>query len=486
MLELLKAEANLTQTENGAVTYKSTLSHNLDLFATVGALRHTSDEEIIARFIPAYAENADLAMKLLFFARDIRGGLGERRVFRVILKWLGNYQPSSAEKNIRYIAEFGRFDDLLCLLGTKCEDAFIAYIKTVLESDLKALEAGEAVTLLGKWLPSINASNQETVANAKRLAKKLGYTAEGWRKTLTSLRAKIKIIENNLRKRDYTFDYEAQPSRALFKYRQAFMTNDGERYSEFLRKSSLGLAKLNTAALTPYDVVASCIGNSSPTEEERAALDTTWRGLEGLSSDEDAIAVIDGSGSMFCFGKPLPAAVAMSLGIYFAEHNRGRFARHFITFSERPQLVELKGKDIYEKVRYCMQYDECANTDLEKVFRLILDTAVKNALPQCQLPKKLYVISDMEFDACAVNSSLTNFENAKQLYEAAGYELPLLVFWNVNSMNRQQPVTENEQGAILVSGATPRVFGMLKSGVFDPSAFMNEVLLSERYEMISA
>lgn len=485
MLELLKAEANLTQTQNGATTYTSTLSHNLDLFATIGALRHANEQEIVQRFILAYAENPDLAMKLLFFARDIRGGLGERRVFRVILAWLGDHQVSSIEKNIPYIAEFGRYDDLLCLLGTKCEEPVIAYIKAQLDSDLRALEAGRSVSLLAKWLPSINASNKETVANAKKLAGKLGYTAETWRKTLTRLRAKIRIIENNLREKDYTFDYESQPSRALFKYREAFRRNDRERYAAFLKKASLGLAHLHTGTLTPYDIVAACIREGLDAES-RTSLDTTWRTLERFVSDEDAIAVVDGSGSMFWDQNPVPAAVAMSLGIYLAEHNTGRFAGHFITFSEDPQLVKIKGKDIYEKVQYCMQYDECGGTDIEKVFMLILGVAVKNALPQSRLPKKLYIISDMEFNDCAVHASLTNFENAKKQYAAAGYELPTVVFWNVNSRSRQQPVTMNEQGAILVSGASPRVFGMLKSGILEPLAFMNDVLSDERYRDISA
>ncbi len=485
MLDLLKKEANLTQTQNGAVTYISSLSRNLDLFATVGALRHTEDGEIIRKFILAYTENPDLAMKLLFFARDIRGGLGERRVFRVIMSWLANNEAASAEKNIKYIAEYGRFDDLLCLLGTKCESAVISYIGKQLDSDLKAFESGEEVSLLGKWLPSINASNRETVSSAKRLSKKLGYTAVEWRKNLVKLRGKIKIIENNLRERDYTFDYEKQPSRALLKYRNAFLTNDSERYSAFLKNASLGLSKINTGTLNPYDIVAACI-NGVKSDEERLSLDTTWRALESFVSDENAIAVVDGSGSMYSRFEPMPAAVAMSLGIYFAEHNKGAFANHFITFSERPELVEIKGKDIFEKVRFCMNYGEVANTDISKVFSLILKTAVNNSLPQSELPSKIYIISDMEFDSAAENASLTNFENAKKRFGDAGYKLPAVVFWNVNSMRDQQPVTMNEQGAILVSGSSPRVFGMLKSGVLDPLGFMKEVLLSERYEKISA
>ena len=170
MLQYLKNEANLTHTENGAVTYQSTQSECLDLFATIGALRRESDEEITNRFLRAYAENADLAMKTLFFARDIRGGIGERLVFRTILKWLAHNEPQSVEKNIPYIAEYGRYDDLLALMGTKCEREALAYIKKQLEADCKALETGESASLLAKWLPSVNASNDDVIRQAKHIA----------------------------------------------------------------------------------------------------------------------------------------------------------------------------------------------------------------------------------------------------------------------------------------------------------------------------
>lgn len=187
MLQYLKNEANLTHTENGAVTYQSTQSECLDLFATIGALRRESDEEITNRFLRAYAENADLAMKTLFFARDVRGGIGERRVFRTILKWLAHNEPQSVEKNIPYIAEYGRYDDLLALMGTKCERVVLAYIKKQLETDCKALEAGESVSLLAKWLPSVNASNEDAIRQAKHIARALGMNDAQYRKTLNRL-----------------------------------------------------------------------------------------------------------------------------------------------------------------------------------------------------------------------------------------------------------------------------------------------------------
>lgn len=488
MLQYLKQESNKTFTENGAVTYSSTLSDCLDLFATVGALRRESEEEIVSRFMRAYTENKDVAMKLLFFARDIRGGLGERRVFRTIIRWLSCNETESLRKNLHYIAEYGRFDDLMILFGTPLEKDMLEYIKTQLYSDLEGMENGGDVSLLAKWLPSVNASNAETKRLAKKVARFLQLDDAAYRKLLVRLRAHIRIIENNLREKDYTFDYEKQPSKAMFKYRNAFIRNDGERYNEFLNKASNGEVKLNTNVLTPYEIITPFF-KRNVSDEERNSINATWNALEDFTNDENALAVIDGSGSMYGGADPIPATVALSLGIYFAERNKGAFKNHFITFSEKPQLVEIKGDDILDKVRYCHDYNEVANTNIQKVFELILNAAQKNHIPQNELPKRLYIISDMEFDYCADDANLTNFEYAKELFEDAGYKLPEVVFWNVSSRNRQQPVSKNEQGVLLVSGCTPRLFSMMADGSLSdraPYEFMMEVLMSERYEKIAA
>ena len=485
MLNYLKQEANKTVTENGAATHITTESDCLDLFATIGALRRESDSEIVTRFVRAYSENRDIAMKLLFFARDIRGGLGERRVFKVILNWLANNEPATVRKNLEYVAEYGRYDDLLCLMDTACEKEMLDVLKAQFEADTEALKNGGEVSLLAKWLPSVNASSSETVLYAKKIARHFGMNDASYRKALVALRAHIRIIENNLREKDYSFDYSKQPSKAMYKYRKAFIRNDGERYSMFLDKVTTGEAKLHASTLMPYEIITPFF-RRNVSDEERKAINTTWISQEDLGDTENALAVIDGSGSMYGGADPMPATVALSLGIYFAERNKGAFKNHFITFSENPQLVEIKGEDILDKVRYCHGFNEVANTNIQKVFELILDAAKKNSVPQDELPKKLYIISDMEFDYCAKDASLTNFEYAKKLFAEAGYTLPEIVFWNVASRNRQQPVTKNEQGVALVSGCTPRLFEMVASGTMNPYAFMLEVVESERYAKIVA
>ena len=483
MLEFLKREANKTYTENGAVTYRSTGRDCLDLFATIGALRRESEQEITARFLRAYAEDPDLAMKILFYGRDVRGGLGERRVFRILLRWLAVSKPESVVRNLPYVAEYGRWDDVLVLLDTPCRAEALALLKQQFDADLAALSSDGDVSLLGKWLPSVNASNDETVRAAKQIANAFGLSDRDYRKTLTKLRAQIRILENNLRERDYTFDYSKQPSKAMFKYRKAFLRNDAERYGAFMQRVSTGEVKLNTGALYPYEIIEKAFHCD---DAERLSLDATWRALADYTQDENALVVADGSGSMYWGGKPMPAAVAQSLAIYFAEHNRGAFRNHFITFSMNPRLVEIKGRDIVDKARYCETFNECANTNIQKVFELVLNAAVRNRVPQKDLPSTLYIISDMEFDSCAAGASLTNFEYAAKLFRQAGYRLPNVVFWNVSSRNQQQPITTNEQGVALVSGCSPRIFSMVMEGSLDPFTFMLSVIDTERYAPIRA
>ena len=422
-------------------------------------------------------------MKILFYGRDVRGGLGERRVFRILLRWLAVSKPESVVRNLPYVAEYGRWDDVLVLLDTPCRAKALALLKQQFDADLAALSSDGDVSLLGKWLPSVNASNDETIRAAKQIANAFGLSDRDYRKTLTKLRAQIRILENNLRKRDYTFDYSKQPSKAMFKYRKAFLRNDAERYGAFMQRVSTGEVKLNTGALYPYEIIEKAYHCD---DAERLSLDATWRALADYTQDENALVVADGSGSMYWGGKPMPAAVAQSLAIYFAEHNRGAFRNYFITFSMNPRLVEIKGRDIVDKARYCETFNECANTNIQKVFELVLNAAVRNRVPQKDLPSTLYIISDMEFDSCAAGTSLSNFEYAAKLFRQAGYRLPNVVFWNVSSRNQQQPVTMNEQGVALVSGCSPRIFSMVMEGSLDPFTFMLSVIDTERYAPIRA
>ena len=489
MLNYLKNESNMTYTENGGTAYRSTESFCLDMFFKAGAMRNSTAQEIADVVTRAYVEDPDKTMKIIFFARDARGGLGERRFFRCAVSALVKTAPKAVEKNIPLFAEYGRFDDLCVLLDTPLEKAAAKEIKAQLDKDIAAMQAKGQASLLAKWLPSVNASSKDTRNKGRHMAALLGMTEPAYRRTLSALRAYTDILENRLRERDYTFDYEVQPSCAMFKYRRAFIRNDNERYVDYLNNVHNGEAKLNADRLFPYDIVrAALTGNIS--ETERMSLDAAWKSLPDLTASrrENAIAVIDGSGSMTCgCGGIRPIDAALSLGIYFAEHNRGEFANHFITFSETPRLVEIKGKDIVEKVRYCDTFNEVANTNLEAVFMLILRIAVKNKVSAADMPSKIYIISDMQFDYCIDGgNNEPMFREMRKLFKANGYELPDIVFWNVNARCDAMPVTRSETGAALVSGYSPSIFDMVMGGEISPVAVMDKILASKRDATITA
>jgi len=487
MLNFLKDESNLTYTENGALTHSTTGDNCLDLFFRAGAMRNADEKDISDLVIRAYTENPKKTMKIVFYTRDIRGGLGERRFFRTAIKTLSSFAPDSVKRNIPYFAEYGRFDDLLVLLGTSCESEAVAEIKKQLDSDIEAMNSNETVSLLAKWLPSVNATSDDTKAMGKKMSRLLGMREKEYRHTLSALRKYIDITENHLRVSDYTFDYSKQPSGAMFKYRKAFIRNDSERYIDYLESVQKGEAKLNTSTLYPYEIVRRCDGLNI--QNEILSLDTTWKNLPVYGdSDENAIAVIDTSGSMTWSpsNSVRPIDVALSLGIYFAEHNKGKFANHFITFSEHPRLIEIKGKNICEKVKYCQTFSEVANTNLEAVFKLILRTAIKNKVPQNELPSKIYIISDMEFDYCIEGGNNAPLFNIMKIeYKQYGYKLPNIVFWNVASRQSNMPISVSDTGSTLVSGFSPIVFDMAISGEISPTAIMEKIIFSERYAVIN-
>lgn len=499
MLEALKKEANLTETLNGDVAYYSTTNCLLDFFSKAGALRGCEKETIQKWFAPAYYENPDYAMKCLFFARDIRQGLGERQVFRYCVEWLGENKPESIIKNLKYIPEYGRWDDAVYILSVvrnkSVRDSVYAILKEQFDKDLSAIaKSYGSISLLGKWLPSINTSSSDARRLAKGIIRRFGITAKDYRKSLSSMRSKISIIENNLRVRDYSFDYSKVPSKAMMKYRRCFLRNDVYRYESYLDDVAKGKQKINVSTLNPVDIVFQCKKrhwNDEPiSESERKMLDVAWKALPDYTNGEDAIVVADVSGSM-TWGKGnniRPIDVSISLALYYAEHNTGAFKDHFILFSQNPRLVslsKLKSEDILAKVEYVRQIDEWTNTDLDAVFDLILRTAIKNKIPQGKLPKRIYIISDMQFDVGMDNADMDTFNRYRKLFGEHGYELPQIVYWNVNDYGTS-PVTSNEQGCCLVSGYSSKMFGMVTSEDINPVKVMMDILDVDRYKDIVA
>ena len=498
-LEDLKTEADYTRTLNGAKTHSSTGDACLDLFAVAGGMRYRRPQEQISLFERAYIETPELAMKLLFYLRDIRGGMGERRLFRTLLRHTAFTWPESARKNVSFIAEFGRFDDLLCLLGTPAQTQAVDVIKGQLEEDKEALrrrEAGEEnahISLLAKWLPSENTSSPRTRKMARKLIDLLAMNSKDYRHTLVSLRKRIGLTECMLtKKRPDRINYEAVPAQAMLKYRSAFERHDQERFAAYLNDTKAGIKKINTGTLFPYEILRPffCKGMWGYYDHEVAgmdALEQLWNHLPGAIGNTNAISVVDTSGSMYGgFGPLRPALISQAMGLYCAERCQGIFHNHLITFESNPHLVEIHGCTLRDKLKYIGSFPWGGSTNLEAVFDLILNTAVKSGARQEELPAVLYIFSDMEFNCCMRNADSTVYENARKRFEAHGYQMPAVVFHNVNSWQMQTPVRAHTRGTALSSGAATHTLEHKFDGNITPMEHMLRVLNSERYAMIHA
>ncbi len=478
----MKEMTNKTLTENMAVTNISTFNPVLDFFGLGGALRQRTEHDVINLFMKAFAADRLLALKTLFYLRDIRGGQGERKTFRIILKHLAKNYPDVIEKNLANIPEMGRWDDLLEFLNTPIWIKVAGFMKEQLKKDCNT----DHPSLLAKWLPSENTSSPTTRNQARALIKAFNYSAKTYRKTLSQLRAQIKIVEREMCKNQWQeIDYEKVPSKAGLRYRKAFKKHDENRYVAFIDGVEKGEKKIHTETLYPYDL---CV-------KARKAYDKTvevmWQNLPNyVKEGENALVIADTSGSMGSFDNKYgsddvqPIDVALSIALYFAERNVGPFHNVFITFSVRPMLQLIRGKTLPEKFASMNSAHWDGNTNLIAAFQLILDTAIQYKLTQDQLPKKLYIVSDMEFDE-ATNPRQTNFQNITQMFQQHGYELPLIVFWNVNSHQDQVPITIKDSNVWLVSGNSARTFEhLMASKVVTPVDLMLEILNKPRYATI--
>ena len=490
-------------TENGAVGYRTTGKELLDLNFAVASLRKASDMDIINKFIRAYFEDKVTAVKWLFYARDAREGLGERRLFRVVMEEFANQEPKAAKELLKLVPEYGRWDDLWCLLDTDLVDDVVAVVKAQLAEDFDNMTNGKSISLCAKWMPSINASSEQTKKYAKIFCKKFGDTPRNYRKTLSKMREYIDVVERKMSSKEWgAIDYEAVPSRANLIYNGAFLRNDEDRRRAYLGALEKGEAKINASVLFPHDIVHK-YGYAGRTD---AALEGMWKALpDTVKGCGNTIVVADGSGSMQCTvdynSRVTALEVANSLAIYFAERSSGEFKDKYITFSERPQLVDLgQGKNLREKLAIARQYNEVANTNIEAVFDLILSTAVNNNMAQEDIPANILIVSDMEFDSCAtsgkpatrsgwymssrVRPTATLFETIAKKYAAHGFKLPRLVFWNVNSRTGTVPVKNNDLGVALVSGFSVNIVKMVMSNKTDPYECLLETLNNERYQAV--
>ena len=468
-------QSNAT-TENGMVTNSSSLNNCVDLFFKIGAFRGAEESDVIRVFSLAFNDDPVSALRIIFWARDIRGGAGERRVFRIAMEHLAKSNKDSVIRNMSFIPEYGRWDDLLVFFGTDVQNEAATLIREALNQNNG---------LCAKWMP-----RKGPIAN--ELRKFMGLTPKDYRKKLVS---STSVVEQDMCLNKWEdINYSQVPSVAAARYQNAFYRRDQKRYFEYIRLLAMPKeerpkgVKINAQAVYPYDVL-----KSLERGKEEVAIEQ-WKELPNYmdGSNDRILPVVDVSGSMISSVSSSSILscmdVSVSLGLYISERNQGPFQDYFITFSENPALQKLSG-DLRDRYVQLRSADWGMSTNLESVFDLILKQAVKHSIPESEMPTKILILSDMEFNQCIEDGeNLSAIEMIRKKYDKAGYSLPSVIFWNIKSRGggNNLPVRFDEIGTALISGFSPSILKSILAGSnISPIDIMNQTINSERYEKIS-
>jgi hypothetical protein len=463
LTEALKMES--TTTENGMTTNTTSLNYNVDLFFMAGAMRAADEDKIISLVSKAWNEDPTICLKILFWTRDIRGGAGERRFFRIAIKYLANKDPYGMSPILGLIPEFGRWDDLFIFGGTLLEKFVFSLIQT-------AINDGNG--LCAKWVP-----RKGTFATKLRLF--MGMSPKQYRKTLVNL---TNVVETQMCAKEWeAINYEHVPSLAMSRYGKTFKKHTPNKFNNYIKSLQKGEAKINTGAIYPYDVIKALNSNSAAEEQ--------WKALPNFlkGSSERILPLVDVSGSMTssCGGNLTCIDIAISLGLYISERNEGPFKDHFITFSANPRLQHLTG-DLKDRFFQMRNADWGMNTNLEAAYNLILSQAVKHNVSQDEMPTQILILSDMEFDTAVRpynEQNITAQNMVKKMFSDAGYEMPNIIYWNIQSRGKNIPVRFDEQGTALISGFSPSIMTSLLSGAsITPVSIMMETINKKRYSCV--
>jgi len=482
-INCLEDEMNVSFTENGMKGYATTKDVLVDFNFSLPNLRHTSDDVLkanVEQLINDPKYNKETLYRYMFFLRDVRGGLGERRIFKEMLKALANKEPEKVKHFLPYVVEVGRWDDLFVLMETPLKENLLDLVSEQLNEDWGAMKDGESISLLAKWMPSIN-SGKKARKLAKELIEYFGMTNSEYRKALADMRKHLDIVEKHISDGNYdTINYEAVPSKANKRYADLFMRKDGQRRREYFDSLSKGEAKINASTLYPHEVIA-----MERKGQDSRLVQGLWENLKDYEGVENTIVVADTSGSMYWGNDSImPIDCSVGLALYFAQRAKGEFKGKVITFSTTPTYVDVsRFKTIHGAYTWMVdKMDWGGSTDVEAVFKMVLNTAVKNKLKQEDIPNIL-IVSDMEWDCCTYGTG--SFKSIAKLYESHGYKLPKLIFWNVASRTGTIPVIENENGLVLVSGYSPAAIKAATSNeTYDPLKAIYDCIYVERYNFV--
>ena len=486
----VKTNTNTKFTENGARAYNTQGNALTDLFAQVGALRPRTEQEIADKYAAAFAVDPLLATKMLFYAGNIRGGLGERRTFRICLKWMATNHPSIAIKNASLIPHFNRWDSMFVLINTPAEKEMWKVIADQLNSDMAAVAASKTtrkpqpISLLAKWMPTETASSKETRARAFYAMNKLGLTPRAYRKVLSALRKHLKVVETSMSAQEWqAIQYAQVPSYAMKNYRKAFAKHDPDGFTAYKTSLVKGETKVNASTLFPYDLVDQYIHKHNAKDD---ILEAQWKALPNYVSGENNILVMaDVSGSMDWHGGR-PMATSIGLATYFAQHNKGAYHNLYMSFSSTPEFIHLReGCSLHEACNYVMNTEVGYSTSLEKAFDHILRHAVMNRISNKEMPAALVVVSDMEIDPYIRQSRMDFVDAMKTKFARYGYTLPKLILWNVEARN--DTFLSKQEGVIYVSGQAASTFRELCGNLDGKTTWdiMVETLGNKMYDCVT-
>lgn len=485
----LNSMANASTTANGGATNASSLSACVDFFFQIGAMRGQDEETIYSAFSAAFDESPQVALRTLFWARDVREGAGERRSFRVCLTRLAQQRPDCfSDAVIGSIPQFGRWDDMLSLFDTPVE-------KAALEAISFALRNGDG--LCAKWMPREKSSKR---VFAQRIRKFMGLSSSAYRKMLSAM---TKVVESQMCAGDWDgINYSHVPSQAMRIYKDAFKRHSPEAWQTYMEGLAAGTQKVNAAAIHPHEILAPYIvgspnsvgwgygsNQSVDVGEIPHIVEYQWASLPNwlMNNPHRILPVVDTSGSMECSyngGSVRPIDVSVSLGLYIAERNNGPFANHMITFSSRPKMQRIEGGNLRERLSSVCSAEWGQSTNIEGTFEAILHHAKASRATADDMPNMILILSDMEFNQCAQVDE-TAMQSIRRQYEEAGFHLPKIVFWNLNAREGNVPVRFDESGTALVSGFSPSIMkSLLEEGEITPEGVMLNTVMADRYSLI--
>lgn len=505
--EAMENKSNWKLTENGAPARTTTGDNLIDLFAVIGAMREREESDIISMWENAYREDAELAVRMIFYAGDIRGiGLGERRTFRILIKHLANTHPSIMRKNIVNIPYYNRWDSLYELVATPCEREMWDLVRMQWLEDYGNMMHNKPISLMAKWLASVNASSKKTCMLGRKTARELRLSESMYRRALSKLRAYLKVVEKSMSAQEWAnIEYSTVPSYAMKNYSQAFARHDKDRFSSYkesleqkIADGTISQKDIKSATLFPYDLVRKYLDADISDFWSRSSYrnfyirpydtitEAQWKALpDYLDEEANVVVMADVSGSMYS-PNFRPISASLGLALYFAERNKGIYHNKYMTFTDRPYFLTIDGTaSLRDQLCQAWNAGVGYSTNLERAFMYILDTAIENNVKPEEMPKALVVVSDMEIDPFFRGYGLDFLEEMARRFRNAGYSIPRILLWNVSAKSNTFHAKSTNPNVVFASGYSASAFTSVIKGITKTAyEVMRDTLMDAQYDRV--